>query len=218
MSRFLVSGLVSVHLASGAWAGVEVIGPWTIHAAPISATEIVGGGILWNWLNVVEVPVSINDAFSGFSIIDEGFANGNFGTTVEMTFAAGELRNLAGLDFVVFDARFSDNSYAVSTSFDGFVTEWELPDSVFADTGVDRFYFYGSSPGDSFAADVMAVGVDLSDLGVPLYTVVTSLRLIGRSDQVDPLGIGSLIPAPASLILFGVTLIGNRRRRTGSRL
>ena len=41
MSRFLVSGLVSVYLASGTWASVEVIGPWTIRAAPISATEIV---------------------------------------------------------------------------------------------------------------------------------------------------------------------------------
>src|SRR5438477_2025698 len=65
----------------------ETIGPWVIAAAPISARLIAGGTFPSGWLNVVNAPVSYNEAFSGFSIIDRGYANLSSNTIIEMTFA-----------------------------------------------------------------------------------------------------------------------------------
>src|SRR5262245_1090252 len=100
--------------AVSACAAEEVVGPWTADDAPVSATEVVGGGTIWASLGQTPDPVSINDAFSAFPIIEDGFANGAAGVTIEMTFGTPVV-NGAGDDLVVFDSRFSVNSYQFAT-------------------------------------------------------------------------------------------------------
>lgn len=200
----------------------EIIGPWDISDAPVSAALVAGGGGAWDWLNVVNAPISVSTAFSGFSIIDDGYANGPAGTTVEMTFAPGVAVNGPGDDLVVFDGRYSVNSYAWSTSYDGFVAEEALPGGAFAFTGVVKSYFYGG--GGPFSALVMAKAVDLSTLGVPLGASILKVRLRGTTTEVDPLGIGVLrgrggqvpsVPEPGSLAFLGLgAAMALRRRRS----
>ena len=209
-ARFLL-GVVGV-MGICAAASAETIGTFDIVATPTSASLVAGGGGSWGWLNVANVAIGENEAFTGFSVIDDGFANGPAGTTVEMTFAVGTAVNQAGDDLVLFDGRFSDNSYAVSTDFDGFTAEILLPDTVFIDTGESRSYFFvGTGP---FDARVMAAAIDLSALGVPAGGSVTKVRVRGTSGEVDPLGLGSLVPEPAtlSLLAFGAFAALRRRR------
>jgi len=168
--------------------GPEVIGPWTIVQAPATATLIAGGGGLWDWLNVVNAPITLDEAFTGFSLIDDGFANGDAGTIVEMTFAPAVV-NQDGTDLVLLDGRYSENSYAVSTGFDGFVIEQAFDATVFGFTGVTRSYFYGEDNGP-YEANVMAAPIDLSDLGVPDGGLVSAVRVIITSTQGDLLGLG----------------------------
>ena len=166
----------------------ETIGPWSIRAAPVSATEIVNGGGSWSSLNVVNVDVDINSAFSGFSLIDDGYANGAPGTTVEVVFAPGVLVNQAGPDLVMFDGRYSFNDYAFSTEYDGFASTVTRLSSAFVDTGVDRdYYYFGLGP---YAADVMAASIELTALGVPAGVSIERVRFISLSSEIDPLGMG----------------------------
>jgi hypothetical protein len=166
----------------------ETIGEWYIVAAPVSAVEIVGGGPNWISMNVVNADVDVNTAFSGMSVIDDGYANGAPGTTIEVTFAPGVLVNTPGDDFVMFDGRYGCNEYSFSTEYDGFVATVYKPWFAFDDTGVDGQYYYGGS--GPYTSDVAAAGVDLSALGVPQGVSVERVRFTGISDGIDPLGIG----------------------------
>ncbi|MBN1919543.1 MAG: PEP-CTERM sorting domain-containing protein [Verrucomicrobia bacterium] len=197
----------------------ETIGPYTIESAPMSAQVIALGGSLWGWINVTNAYVSVNDAFTGFSILDDGYANPT-GVTIEMTFAPGTVINTTGTDLVVFDGRLSVNSYAISTDYDNFATELALPDTVFTDTGVDRDYYYQHSPDPNatYHADIMAAAVDLSSLGIPDGTQVLKVRVRSTSSEVDLIGVGSLhvVPEPftvAGLVGLGAIVTVLRRRR-----
>lgn len=205
---------VTMGLVVSAASAQETIGPWEILAAPVSATLVAGGDGTFGWLNVVDRPVSLSEAFSGFSIIDDGFANADAGTIIEVTFALGDVVNIDGPDIVLFEARFDDGAYAVSTEYDGFLMEFFLPLGAFQDTGVDRDYYYENN-NQINAADVWAAQIDLSDLGVPLGESVASIRFRATNDLTDPLGIGSLVPTPGALALLGVAGIFAPRRRRG---
>lgn len=221
MHRFLsavaLCGLLVVLTLPSSLAS-EIIGPYTIESAPVSAQVIAVGGSLWGWVNVVDSYVSVNDAFTGFSILDDGYANPT-GLTLELTFAPGTVVNATGNDLVLFDGRFSLNSYAVSTDYDNFTAELALPDTVFVDTGLDRVYYYQHSPnpGDTTQADIMAAAFDLSSLGVPAGAQVLKVRIRATSSEVDPIGLGSLyVPEPfstAGLIGIGTIAMLLRRRR-----
>lgn len=50
----VASGLIVIVSARA-----EVIGPYDIAATPSSATLVAGGGAAFNWLNVVNSPVTI---------------------------------------------------------------------------------------------------------------------------------------------------------------
>ncbi len=204
MKRIVVLGFAA--LASVA-AGQETIGPYTVYA-PVSASLVAGGGGSWNWLNVVNSFVSINDAFSGYSIIDDGYANGPAGTSVEMTFGFAVV-NVAGDDLVMFDSVYSLNDYTFSVDYDGFVFQLPLPAGGFTAVGANSYYYGGGGP---YGASVMAAPIDLSALGVPLGGTVTSVRFTAVSDQVDPLGVGAIVPSPAGLLVLG-GLAARRRRR-----
>ena len=206
------SAFVAVVLLGTIGAQGEIIGPYDIKAAPIAATQI--GPANWGWVNVVNAPVSIHEAFTGFSIIDRGYANGNVNTTVELTFAAGDVVNLPGADLVLVDG-FSDNSYAFSTAHDGFLTELLLPDSEFSSTGLLRHYYYQNNLGGSpFPSNIKTVEIDLTSLDVPAGESVSTFRIRATSSQVDLFGLGSLTPEPGSLALFALGGFGLLRRRT----
>jgi len=216
----VIAALCGLVLALGASPGLasETIGSYTVESAPVSAQVIAVGGSLWGWINVTNSYVSVNDAFTGFSILDDGYANPT-GVTIEMTFAPGTLINTAGTDLVVFDGRLSVNSYAISTEYDSFATELALPSTVFVDTGVDRDYYYQHSPDPNatYHADIMAAVVDLSSLGVPDNTQVLKIRVRSTSSEVDLIGVGSLyVPEPfsvAGLVGLGTIAALLRRRR-----
>ncbi len=179
--------LIALGIPNAAYGfGSEIIGPYTIVEAPIMATLTSGGGASFNWLNVVNAPVSINEAFTGFSIIADGYANANAGTTIVVTFASGALHNGPAYDLVLFDANDDLNVYLIATSHDGF--SQQIVVTSFGDTGVDRSYFYGGTGPSTF--DVTAAEIDLSSLGVPDGEFVDQVRLFAEGPSNDPLGIG----------------------------
>jgi hypothetical protein len=172
----------------------ETIGPYTIVATPTSAVLVSGGGPGFDWLNVVNAPVTLNDALTGFSVIDDGYANAASGSTIRLTFAPGVLRNHAGPDLVLFDANNDLNVYLVSTSHDGFTHM--VASAASTDTGIDRLYFYGGQGPTSW--DVMAGTIDLSSFNVPEGVSVSQIDLFTEGPANDPLGLG-VLASPAAL-------------------
>ena len=186
----LASSILVASSTALAQGPVETIGPWPLKAAPVSASLITGGGGIWHSLNIVNVAIDENTAFSGVGVADDGFANAAVNTVVEVVFAPGAVINLPGNDLVMFDALFSINSYAVSTDYDAFAFELPLPSTAFALTGVTHDYYYqgGLNP----QTGVLAAPFDLSNLGVPTGAMVTRVRFRTTSGEADPLGIGAL--------------------------
>src|SRR5262245_58371581 len=186
MNRFVPCVVAIGALSLGTARADEVIGPYTIVAAPVSAALVGGGG--GNWLNVVNVPVSIDQAFTGFSVIDDGWGNVASGTTLRLTFAPGALRNQPGPDLVLFDADDNLNVYLVSTSHDNFAAQRVI--SPVTDTGVDRNYFFGGQGPTLFR--VFAATIDLSSFNIPQGQTVDQIRVFAEGPSNDPLGLGVL--------------------------
>lgn len=67
--------------------------------------------------------MTVNEAFSGFSIIDDGWININTGDFCEVTFNPPVV-NGTGPDIVVFDARYDSGDSTLRTSYDGFTATW----------------------------------------------------------------------------------------------
>jgi hypothetical protein len=202
--------------------GQETIGPFYIGQAPASATGSLGGGV---WGNVVNTPVTINEAFSGFSIIDDGWINISSGDFYEVTFVP-PVFNGDGPDVVVFDAHYDFGDYTLRTSFDGFSASFVPGD--WGDYGLDRAYYYGGS--GPAQADIWGSPVDLSNVGVPPGGTVSVIRLTANNNSCDPLGVGvigepqqqeeraipTLSPAGVLVLLAVITLTAVLliRRRT----
>jgi hypothetical protein len=201
---------------TAARAEAELIGVWDLEA-PVSAQLLSGGtSEFFDWLNVVNAPVTIEEAFTGFGILDDGYANFSRDTVVELGYEEGVALNRAGNDLVLFDARFDANSFAVSTSFDEFQNELFLLASAFVYTGETRHYYYAGLP-EPYTADIWAVAFDMSALGVPEGTSVASIRVRGLEDDGgDLIGVGAIRDAaePSSLVLLvlGVVVVAARRR------
>jgi hypothetical protein len=172
----------------------EVIGPWDVRAAPVSAAANISSA---SWLNVVNVVIDENEAFSGFSIIDDGWANIAPGDLVEVTFGA-PIPNTAGPDLVLFDAHYDSGTYTVSTDYDGFSASIAVGPGV--DSGVNRAYYAGLNNGP-YDADIFGMEIELSDLGVPVDGTVTSVRFTSTNSACDPIGLGALEdPIPVELM------------------
>ena len=170
----------------------EVIGPYAIIDTPTNAELLGGGGAAFNWLNVVNAPVTIHDALTGFSVIADGYANANAGTTFRLTYTPGVLRNDPGPDLVLFDADGNGgDQYLISTDHDNFAHQVLVIPNI--DTGISREYFYGGAGPQSYA--VMAATIDLSQLGVPAGATLTQMRIFTEGGSCDLLGVGVLLSA-----------------------
>lgn len=197
---------------SSAADAAEVIGPHVVRA-PDSA-DVVSGELGGGWLNVVNAPVDIDTAFSGESIIDDGIANVGTGGIVEVVFDIPVV-NIAGPDLVLYDARYDDGSYVVSTEFDGFAFDLGINQtSGFISTGLVYDYHFGGSSGNVFSATVYAAEIDLTDLGLPAGASVQRVQFRATNSGADPLGIGAIVPTPGTgAVLIGVG-VGSVLRRT----
>ena len=183
----------------------EIVGPYVIIAAPVEAELLAGGGASFDWLNVVNTPVSVDEAFTGLSVSADGFANAQSGTVVRLTFAPGTLVNRPGPDLVLLDAGNDLNVYVASTSHDGFTQSLVL--NAITDTGEDRAYFQdGAGPAPH---DVLAASIDLSSFDVPEGVSVAQVRLFTEGPSNDLLGLGVLAgtPVPAAPA-WGILALG----------
>lgn len=201
-------------------ASAEVIGIWDV-VAPVSAS-LVSGSMeepFFFWLNVVDAPVTIEEAFTGYSILDDGYANFAEDTVVELGFAPDDAVNVLGPDLVLFDARFDPNEFAVSTSYDGFSSEISLTLDLFESTFEQRHYYF-SYPLPNLAT-IWGAPFDLSDLGVPEGTSVASIRVRSINGAGgDLIGVGALRetqpmpePSASSLLLLGAAVLFSLARR-----
>lgn len=204
-------------LVAGARAEAEIIGFWDV-VAPSSAHLVTGGGgTYFDWLNVVNAPVTIEEAFTGHPMLDDGYANFSTDTILELDYGPGVLRNDPGDDLVLFDARFDANSYSVTASFDGFASQLLLPSNAFVYTGESRLYYYAGLD-LPYTATIWAVPFDLSALGVSDGATVASIRVRSLEDDGgDLIGVGAIrgVAEPSSVLLLlgGLALVVWRRRR-----
>ena len=178
----------------------ENVGAYTIVAAPTAATLVSGGGGAFTWMNAVNVPVSVGDAFTGFGIVDDGYTNAASGTTLQLSFAPGALVNQPGPDLVLFDADNNLNVYLVSTSADGFMHH--IAASATTDTGINRSYFVGGQ--GPLGYEIYATTIDLASFGIGAGQAVDQVRLFTEGPSNDPLGLGVLAsPAQVPSVLSG---------------
>jgi len=197
--------IVAVILSAANVFGAETIGPYTVNQTPIAASLTSGGGGSFNWLNVANVPVSINEAFTGFSVIADGYANAPAGTTIILTFAPGSLYNGSGPDLVLFDADNDGNNYRVATSYNNFASEILLTPVNFIDTGVDRSFFYGGTGPTNY--NITASEIDLSLLGVPTGALVEQVRLFCEGASNDPLALAAVQAAAPTVSEWGMVIL-----------
>jgi len=187
--------LLSTGLTANVSAQSQVLGPWKV-SAPDSASLIIGGGVRWVSLSVVNTPLSVNDAFSGLPLDDDGFANADVGTTVEVNFLSGVV-NRPGDDVVMFEARFDEGDYAISSDHDGFVASTTVSTAGLT-TLVDHYYYVNG--GGPSPASVIGVAVNLSSIGVPPGAMVHSLRFTSANLKCDPIGLGRIVPGPVLVV------------------
>lgn len=217
MTRTSPLALTLTLALTGTAHAAQILGPWSIESAPIQASLVSGGGSLFNWLNVVNAPLTVNQALTQFPLADTGYADANSGTIIDLTYAPGQAVNNPGDDLVLLDARYSFNSYTLYSSSDGFTTPLVVSANDLSWTGETRDYYVGSLPGaGSFPALVMAYGVDLSFWGVPLGSDVITIRVVHSGFESDLLGLGVLTPVPAPaagaiLALAGAAALRRRR-------
>jgi hypothetical protein len=199
---------------AGAPAQAELIGLWDVFAPASAHLVSGGGGAFFDWLNAVNAPVTIEEAFTG-----PGFSRD---TVVELGYGEGLLRNGPGADLVLFDARFDANSFSVWTSFDDFESELFLLAPMFVHTGETLRYYYGGFD-LPYTASIWGAAFDLSALGVPEGASVHAIRVRSLEDDGgDLIGVGAIQdiaePSMLALLLAGAACAATRRHRVGSRL
>ena len=186
--------------------GAEQIGPWLLQSLPTEVEIVSGGGsVFFGWINIEDTAGSLEEAYAEVRLIDRGFANFNEDSVVEFRFCPGTLRNEPGPDLVVFDARLTTNSYAVSVDYDEFTAEVPLEADVeLQPVGEMRTFYFQAIPGFTLDASIMAAAVDLSDLGVPSGQWVLAVHLRMASISGDPsLGMGALASPPCAVACDG---------------
>lgn len=152
-------------------------------SAPDSASLISGGN--WNWLNVANAPVTLNEALTGLNADDDGMANPDAGTVVEVVFNSGVV-NGTGADLVILDAQFDIGFYLISCDYDGFVASTVADHSSGLNVASTGYYFQFAGP---YSADITGVEVDLSNMSVPAGATVNAVRFTCVNTGCDPIGL-----------------------------
>ena len=186
-----ILSLLALALAAPAAAQTQTLGPWTV-AAPDSASLVAGGGGGWSSLNVVNSAVSVNDAFTGLLLDDDGYANADPGTVVECHFASGVV-NGPGDDLVMFESQYDAGSYSVSADHDGFTAAYSFGTSGATIVSSKSYYYFGAGP---YPASVVGVPVDLSSIGVAAGGMVHYVRFATTDGSCDPIGLGRIASGP----------------------
>lgn len=221
----IVGGVCAVALAVPTSAN-EIIGDWDLAGAPTFASLVQGGGPFFDWLNEYNEPIDVNQGFSDFSIIADGFGNAMAGTIIEVTFDAGVVNQGKGVaDLVFLEARFAPVAGLYKITVAGyepmlFLGQGEgVPDRVgFVDSGEDRSFFYGLN-GTQDTAEIYGAEIDLSffGIGVGVLPVPLTLQFEVLTDFRAPLGFGAFaVPTPGSLAFLagGAFVAASRRRRS----
>ncbi len=183
----LLLGLAPILFAAPAAAQAQTLGPWEL-SPPDSASTIISSGGIFDWLNVVNNPLTISEAMSSSPIEDAGYANAAAGDVVEVTFLGG-VTNQAGADLVMLDSQFDVGLYGISSDFDGFVASVNA-DMVFGVNVASTAYYYQTA--GPYAADVYGVEIDLTDIGVPNGATVNSLRFTALNGGCDPISLAKI--------------------------
>lgn len=183
----LLLGLAPFLFAVPAAAQAQTLGPWEL-TPPDSASTIVSTGTSFDWLNVVNNPLTISEAMSSSPIESAGYANAATGDVVEVAFLGG-VTNQAGADLVMLDSQFDVGLYAISSDFDGFVASVNADMAFGVNVHSTSYYYQSAGP---YAADVYGVEIDLSDIGVPNGATVTSLRFAALNGGCDPISLAKI--------------------------
>lgn len=162
----------------------QTIGPWNL-LPPDSASLISGGGVHWDWINVENVPLTLEQAMTSWPIDEQGYANADSGTEVQVNFVDGVTNNV-GPDLVMLDANFDQGNYSISCEYDGYGAgvAANIPGMPIATE--NEYYYLNAGP---YRAKVRGVEVDLSDLGVPSGTTVYGFRFECIDAACDPIGL-----------------------------
>lgn len=177
--------------------GGPAIGPQSLNfgtqstsdlVAPDAAALIAGGGVNFTWLNVNNAALTLNEAMTSMPVEDAGFANADVGTVVEVRFSGGVTNNV-GPDLAMVDSQYDVGSYAIRSDYDGFAAS-VVADTAFGNYCLSTSYWYqGFGP---YAADLYAVEIDLSDLGVPAGATVFALRFEALNTACDPITLAKI--------------------------
>lgn len=175
---------------------VEVIGPYSIFATPTAGT-IVGepdDPAVFLPLHIVDVPISISEAFSGTPVLDDGWSPLSIGQQLNLEFAPGTLTNVDGPDLLLFSSYPADvDEYTLSVGNDDFSATVDVDDAT-ATTVATKVQYFLVGYGGPYPTDVLALEIDLAELGLGAGEEVTSVRVQCRNDGCDPLGVVSLSP------------------------
>jgi len=184
-------GVVAAPIAEcNAQQSTSTIGPWDL-IAPDSATLLSGGGASFYWLNVVNAPVTVEEAMTSVPMDVQGFANPDYGTEIQVDFQSGVVNN-PGADLVMLESAFDKGSYAIYSDYDNYVARVD----VYTTNGIiasDQDYYYNG--GGPYYARVFGMEIDLSDMGVPAGAMVHSLRFRCIDSTCDPIGLGMISDA-----------------------
>lgn len=197
-------------IAASSAHAAEVVGTWDLESAD-SAT-VAGPFNPGGWLNTTDAAINTNDAFSGAGILERGWANIDVADSIDFVFTAGVTNN-AGADLVMLDARFDEGEYLVSTDADGFTATFALTIAMFVDTGETRDYYFGLNNMGPFTASTWGAAFDLSSLGIADGNSVNTIRVTASNTMADPIGLGRIVPAPATSLLLATALVPFTRRR-----
>lgn len=198
-------------IAASSAHAAEVVGSWTLESAD-SATVSGATFDLGGWLNTTDAAVTPAEAFTGAGILERGWANLEVAESIDFGFSGGVTNN-AGADLVMLDAHFDDGEYLVSTDADGFTATFALTISMFVDTGESRAYYFGLNDLGPFPAEIWGAEFDLSSLGIADGGSVNTIRVTTTNTMADPIGLGRIVPAPGTSLLFATALVPFTRRR-----
>lgn len=155
-------------------------------------------------------PLSLDEALTGYSP-HQGLLNIGMpgrANDFQLDFVDMPIVNVAGPDFVFFEARFSSDSYniAVRPAGGGFTPYLAFSDALFVATG--EVGPHGMSDHGYELGYLYGLPIDLNDFGLAPGVAVNSIRFragVGvEGIQGDPVMAAALVPEPATLALLAL--------------